>query len=155
MKTVYLETTVFSFYYDERPASSYRRDVTREWWDQESHRYYLVTSYMTLEEVGQPVYPNWEKVRALADGVPVLQNTPEIEGIVNIYLEHCLMPQNDMGDAFHLAMACYYEVDYLLTWNCKHIANANKYEHIRGVNLRLGLLTPLLITPEQLFTEEE
>lgn len=155
MKTVYLETTVFSFYFDERAASSYRRDVTRDWWHNERDKYYLVTSYMTLQETSQPVYPNWEKVKALAEEVPVLQDVPEIEGIVNIYLEHSIMPQNDLGDAFHLAMASYYEVDYLLTWNCKHIANANKYEHIRTVNVKLGLLTPLLITPEQLFTEEE
>lgn len=45
-------------------------------------------------------------------------------------------------------------LDYLLTWNCRHLANANKFEHIRSINRRLGLLTPELVTPEQLFEEK-
>lgn len=155
MKKVYLETSFFSFYYDERPECAYQRERTRKWWKNERHRYDLVTSYITLEEAGEPVYPNWEKVKAMADKVPILAEVHDVAGIVNVYLEHHLMPKNDAADAFHLAIASYHEVDYLLTWNCKHIANANKYEHIRAVNLRLGLLTPFLITPDLLFSEDE
>ena len=155
MKKVYLETSFFSFYYDERPESSYRSQVTRDWWEHERHRYDLVTSYVSIEEAGLPVYPNWEKVKALAEQVPVLAEAPDIGGIVKVYLEHQLMPQDDVADALHLAIASYHEVDYLLTWNCRHIANVNKYEHIRAINLRLGLLTPFLITPELLFAEDE
>jgi hypothetical protein len=65
------------------------------------------------------------------------------------------MPADDAGDAAHLAIASYHGVDYLLTWNCRHLANANKFAHIREINRRLGLLTPELVTPEQLFMEEE
>ncbi len=155
MKKVYLETSFFSFYYDERPESSYRSRVTRDWWEHERDKFELVTSYITLEEAGQPVYPNWEEVKKLVEQVDVLAEVPDISGIVKVYLEHQLMPRDDVADALHLAIASYHEVDYLLTWNCRHIANANKYEHIRAINLKLGLLTPLLITPELLFAEEE
>ena len=72
---------------------------------------------------------------------------------IEVYLAHFLMPKNDLGDALHLAIASYYKVDFLLTWNCKHIANANKRAHIRRINERLNLFTPALVTPYEL-TEE-
>jgi predicted nucleic acid-binding protein len=63
------------------------------------------------------------------------------------------MPRSDPGDAYHLAMASYYQVDFLLTWNCRHLANVNKQEHIKKVNEELGLKVPILTTPEMLFSE--
>jgi hypothetical protein len=60
------------------------------------------------------------------------------------------MPANDLGDAFHLALATWYRIQYLVTWNCKHLANANKFGHIQALNARRRLLSPLLVTPEQL-----
>ena len=86
--------------------------------------------------------------------VPLLEVVPDIAGIVKVYVENRLMPAEDVGDAAHLAMASYHGVDYLLTWNCRHLANANKFEHIRRINRRLGLLTPELVTPELLFWED-
>jgi len=106
-----------------------------------------------LQEISNPVYPNWKNVVALAEQVPLLEDVPEIRGIVKVYLENKLIPADDFGDAAHLAIASYYFIDFLLTWNCIHSANANKVEHIRKINIRLGLLSPDLITPEQLFME--
>jgi hypothetical protein len=60
------------------------------------------------------------------------------------------MPSTDLGDAFHLAFATWYRIQYLLTWNCKHLANANKFEHIQILTERRRLLAPLLVTPQQL-----
>ena len=57
------------------------------------------------------------------------------------------MPQDPSGDALHLALASYYNVDALLTWNCKHFANLNKVSLIRQINTELGLPTPELVTP--------
>jgi len=54
----------------------------------------------------------------------------------------------------HLAYASYYKIDFLLTWNCNHLANANKNQHIRIINTRLNLPTPEIITPFELFTEK-
>ena len=155
MKTVYVETTVFSFYHDERPASAYRCAVTREWWRTQRQRYELFTSRFAMEEVSNPVYPGWRKVAALARRVAQLELTDELEGIIKAYIDHRLMPLDDAGDAAHLAIASFHAVDYLLTWNCRHLANANKFEQIRTINRRLGLLTPELVTPEQLFAEAQ
>ena len=54
------------------------------------------------------------------------------------------------GDALHLALASYHKCDFLLTWNVQHLANANKFAHIRRVNALLGLFTPALVTPLEL-----
>jgi len=64
-----------------------------------------------------------------------------------VYLTHKLMPVDTGGDAHHLALASFPRCDRLVTWNCKHIANPNKIEHIRMVNNALGIHTPQLLTP--------
>ena len=153
-KTVYVETSVFSLFYDERPESRYRREITRNWWRKESRAYSLYTSYFCLEEVSNPVYPGWRRVSALARKLSLLEITDDIAGIIRAYIPNRLMPADDAGDAAHLAIASFHEVDYLLTWNCRHLANANKFDHIRTVNRRLGIMTPELVTPEQLFRED-
>jgi hypothetical protein len=65
------------------------------------------------------------------------------------------MPADPAGAALHLAFASYYRCHFLLTWNCQHLANANKFEHIRHVNSELGLFCPVLTTPFQLLGGEE
>jgi hypothetical protein len=65
------------------------------------------------------------------------------------------MPNNPVGDALHLALASYHKCDFFLTWNCKHLANANKFYHIRRVNTILDLYVPLLVTPLELRGDEE
>jgi hypothetical protein len=60
------------------------------------------------------------------------------------------MPNDPVGDALHLALAFFHKCDFLLTWNCRHLANANKFGHIRRVNVMLGLYIPLLVTPLEL-----
>jgi hypothetical protein len=57
------------------------------------------------------------------------------------------------GDALHLALATLHECDMLVSWNCRHIANASKFDHVRKINGRLGYETPKLITPLELIKE--
>ena len=87
--------------------------------------------------------------------LPRLEVIPEIKDIVEIYLKNYLMPKRNIRDAFHLAIASYYKIEYLLTWNCEHLANVNKQEHIRIINNRIGLSTPYIITPLQMFPIKE
>jgi len=89
------------------------------------------------------------------DGNPLLPLTQDLEHIVEFYVENYVMPKSLVGDALHLAYASYYDMQYLLTWNCNHLANANKKRHIRVINGRLGLPTPEIITPLELFAEED
>jgi hypothetical protein len=64
------------------------------------------------------------------------------------------MPNNPTGDALHLALASWHKCDYLLTWNCKHIANANKAGHVKRINTKLDLHVPQLYTPLQLIGDQ-
>lgn len=70
--------------------------------------------------------------------------------IVEAYIRHKVMPRNPAGDALHLALASYHRCDFLLTWTCLHLANANKFDHIRRINVMPGLFVPLLVTPLEL-----
>jgi hypothetical protein len=74
----------------------------------------------------------------------------EIDSIAQVYFSHKLMPLGSDADAHHLALAPFHRCDMLATWNCKHIANPNKTEHIRMVNGALGLHTLQLVNPFEL-----
>ena len=60
------------------------------------------------------------------------------------------MPSKDTRDALHLAFSSVYKIDILLTWNCAHLANVNKKDHIRNINMSLGLFVPEIVTPLEL-----
>ena len=94
-----------------------------------------------------------ESIR-LVRHLEVLEYTSEVAEIAAVYLQHKLMPAEAIGDADHLALASFYNCDMLVTWNCKHLANANKTGHVRRVNALLGLRTPLLVTPLQLLEQD-
>lgn len=89
----------------------------------------------------------------LVDDLPLLEITPAVAEIVEAYFRHRLMPSDPTGDALHLALASYHKCEFLVTWNCQHLANANKFGHIRRVNNLLGLFVPVLATPLELLGE--
>jgi len=71
------------------------------------------------------------------------------------YVWHRVMPADPGGDALHLALASYHRCDFLVTWNCRHLANANKFGHIRRVNVLLGLFVLALGTPLELLGDDD
>lgn len=133
-----------------------RREWTRQWWAQEKDRYELVTSAAVLNELKRSSFPNQEKCLALMEQVVLVRTEPQaISEIVETYIANHVMPSDPVGDALHLALASYHKCDFLLTWNCRHLANANKFGHIRRVNTLLGLFVPSLVTPLELLEEED
>jgi len=156
-RVVYIETTIPSFYQEVRtePEMIARRNWTREWWNNQREHYQLVTSIAVIEELERGDYPNKEKILNLVADIPLLSINTEIHDIVETYIKRKLMPADILGDALHLAIASFYGCDFLLTWNCKHLANANKFSHIRRLNTLLGLYVPALITPVELLSWEE
>src|SRR5437870_3037060 len=119
-----------------------RRAWTRQWWDQMRQEYVLVTSVAVLDELSGGDYPAREQALSLIDELPHVAVEPDVLDIVNAYIQHKVMPKDPVGDALHLALASYHKCDFLLTWNCRHLANANKFGHIRRVNTLLGLYVP-------------
>jgi len=156
--TVYLDATIPSFYYEDRPGTVMQawREITVEFWGQAPARYDLFVSDETLRELQETGYPEDKRRNCLAlvAGLPRLAVTPEVTELVAYYLRERVMPANDLGDAFHLALATWYRMQYVLTWNCRHLANANKFEHIQIVNTRRRLVSPALVTPAQLLEVE-
>lgn len=157
MEVAYLETTFFSFYHDERatPAIVAMRDWTRQFWNERCDHYELVTSAAVRDELRKGGAHHKILALDLALTVPVVPSGDEIAAIVQFYVRHKIMPEDPAGDALHLALASFHECDYLVTWNCRHLANANKFGHIRQINTMLGLKTPELVTPPELMGENE
>ena len=152
LKKVYIETTIPSFYYEIRnePEMISRKNWTQQWWNDHSQNYQLVTSEPVLEELSVGTYPNKKKILLLLENIPLVTVEDEIVEIIETYIKHNVMPNDPTGDALHLGLASYHKCDFLLTWNCNHLANANKFHHIRTVNTLLGLFTPSLVTPLEL-----
>ena len=157
MPLVYIETTIPSFYHEVRqePEHVARRAWTREWWDLHRGSYDLVTSEAVLDELEGGAYPSRNEALHLVGKLPLLAIEPEVGEIVETYIRHLLMPRDPFGDALHLALASHHKCDFLLTWNCKHLANANKFGHIRRINTMLGLYVPTLATPLEMIGETQ
>jgi hypothetical protein len=118
---VYIETTIPSFYYEVRTEPE--MIARRNWtrtWWDNRRHAYLLVTSEAIIE------------------------------IVETYIRQMVMPHDPTGDALHLALASYHKYDFLLTWNVQHLANANKFAHIRRVNALLGLFTTPLVTPLEL-----
>jgi predicted nucleic acid-binding protein len=154
MESIYLETTIPSFLFDDRPEIKFMIETTKDWWAKESTKYKIFISPEIIKELSIGDYPQKEKILQFALKIELLLAINGIVEIIEVYLSNNVMPKNGIGDAMHLAYCSYYKIDYLLTWNCKHLANANKKQHIRIINNRMGLYVLEIITPLELFSEE-
>ncbi len=96
-----------------------------------------------------------KKRLSLLDGLEFLHVTSEVEEIARIYVARLVMPNDPAGDAMHLALASFHRIEVLLTWNCQHLANPNKMEHIQVVNFAMRLPVPLVATPLNYFSGGE
>ena len=155
METVYIETTIPSLYFDERPDAKTvaRREWTRNWWDNCRQNYHLFTGAPVIEELSRGEHPQKREKLELLRGVEILRGNEAVTDAIETFVERYVMPRDPSADAAHLALASFYKCDYLLTWNCVHLANASKFGHIRRVNTLLGLSVPQLVTPLELLGE--
>jgi predicted nucleic acid-binding protein len=152
---VCIETTIPSYYCDDRPELAADIARTREWWDREREAYECFVSAAVLEELSGGNYPTKEDCLRLVSDLPLLQRTREALDVADVYRRRELMPLDPAADALHVALASCYRMDYLLTWNCRHLANVNKARRLQELNEGMGLSVPRLITPYQLYPWEE
>lgn len=155
-KIIYVETTIPSFYFNQRTHSEIvvLANWTRQWWDYHSSNYDLVSSLAVVEELMEGEHPNKVKKIQFIKGLKMLSIVSEVMDIVEVYISRKLMPNDPKGDALHLALASYHKCDVLVSWNCRHIVNYNKFDHLKKVNTLLGLNTPALVTPLELLKGE-
>ena len=154
---VYIETTIPSFYHEIRQDNNSIafRGWTRDWWDNRRGRYEVRTSQGVVDEASAGEYPTQAEVLDFLGRIPLLSFAPEITEIAAYYIDHRVMPDDPSADAFHLATASFHKCDFLLTWNCRHLANANKFALFREINSQLGLFTPTIVTPLELLEDTD
>ncbi len=151
--TLYLETTIPS-YLAARPSrdiiTAARQQITQEWWDIERTRFNIYVSRVVLKEIHEGD-PHVASIRAnLLQGTEVLPVTNQIDIIAKNYLSILHIPEKSALDALHLAYAVLFNMDYLLTWNCKHLAHAEIRKKLKSYNDSIGLKTPEITTPNDL-----
>lgn len=158
MTTAYIETSIPSFYFIGRtdPRSIARQKWTQQWWAEFSGDYQLYSSLAVTVELERGTLEDLNSQRiSFIDKLPMLEINTDVREISRIYIERLLMPQDADGDALHLAITSFYVLDVLLTWNCNHLANPNKFGHVTTLNNELGLKVPLLTTPLNYLSEDD
>jgi hypothetical protein len=153
MPSVYVETTIPSYL-----AASPSRDLivagqqqlTYTWWQTAKERFELFTSEAVLQEIRAGDPDAAAKRIKLVEGLTILDVTNEVDSLTEIYQRQLNLPQRARMDIVHIAVAVVYELDYVVTWNCKHIANGQILSQLMKVNASLGRFTPLLYTPTEL-----
>ena len=153
MASVYIETSIFG-YLTSRPREDVifqaRRKLTRIWWDARREQYDIVVSQLVLDEAGAGDEEAAVERLELLDRIPLLDVTdPRIDPIADALLAARLLPDKARSDAEHVATATVHGVDYLLTWNCKHIANAETLPRVYRLLTDMGYSPPLIVTPEE------
>ncbi len=157
MNTVYIETSIVS-YLRQRPSTQIvaaaRQLLTHRWWDNERKNYELVISQYVIDEAaaGNPILAA-ERLELL-EGIPLLPHTPEITTLADEIMSLGVLPEKAQVDALHIAAVAHHQIRYLLTWNCKHIANAKILPRIHDLFAQLGILIPIICTPEELLGDD-
>ncbi len=152
---VYLETSFVSACVSRKrdPASIYHRAVSQDWWETQAGLHRCFISGEVLLELNAPAHRQREEALALVKGVPVLRITDKVIGFAEILVRKKVMPGPVAGDALHVAVAAVHEIEYILSWNVRHLANPRKLDHLRSVCLCSGLLVPTIVTPDQFWED--
>ena len=153
MPTVYIESTVIS-YYTGKPSRDLivaaHQELTREWWETILPKCSPFISQFVLDEISRGDQEAVNKRIKAVEGIPLLE---VVEPIVNLGLEYfdtIGVPEKARTDAFHIAIAVYHGLDYLVTWNCTHIAGARVRGIIEKINDEHEFDSPIICTPEEL-----
>ncbi len=152
-ESLYLETSVVS-YFTARPSRDIivlaHQEITRQWWEKAIEQFEIYISEAVMEEIStsdlEAVRRRLEKV----DTFKRLELNVSVEKMAQVYVDRLKIPKKSALDAVHLAVASIHNMDYLVTWNCSHIANGIIIKKLLEVNTSYGVKTPVICTPEEL-----
>ncbi len=150
---LYLETTIPS-YLTAWPSRDLVRaahqQLTKEWWATRRADFEILVSPFVLDEAaaGDPAAAS-ERLKVLRD-FPVLEITRSAESLAAALIGAGIIPSKAAGDASHIAVSAVHGIDYMLTWNCTHLANAEIKRMVDGVCRDAGFICPVICTPEEL-----
>lgn len=153
MKQLYLETSVVS-YLTSRPSTDIlaaaHQHVTARWWAHRRVAFELWASELVLEEAARGAPDAAQRRLAVLKDLPLLKVTAEAKILAVEIVKGHLLPERAFPDALHISVAAIHGVDYLLTWNCAHIANAEILPRVELLVHRAGFPMPIVCTPEEL-----
>jgi hypothetical protein len=157
MKKVYVETSVLS-YLTARPSrdlvAAARQRITAEWWERYAGRFALHVSEIVIREASLGNLGAASARLAAASGLPVLAASVRAEGLASGLIAERALPAKALDDAAHIAVATVHGMDFLLTWNFRHIANAERREAVTSVCRAAGYEPPVICTPEELVEDD-
>ena len=157
MEIVYIETTVVGYIAGRLhtdPGIAARQQLTRAWWVTALNRYKIVLSQLTLDECGDgdPAATS-ERLEIVRD-VPLLDESLEAESLANLLIARLAIPVSQPRDALHIATAAVHGVQFIVTWNFKHLLNPHLQNKIADTCREAGYNPPVICTPEQLRVTE-
>jgi len=150
---VYIETSIVS-YLTARPSGDLivaaHQKVTQDWWENQRDFFELYSSQVVFDEAksGDPLAAA-RRLQAL-QAIPLLEINDQVEPIAKRLITLGALPAKAQEDASHVAIATVHDMNYLLTWNCSHLANAQILLAVQRINDQSGYRTPLICTPLQL-----
>ncbi len=151
--SVYLETSFIS-YLTAKPSRDIivaaHQNLTLEWWEKRRQDFELFISQTVVDEAKQGDPEAATRRLKILEWIDFLDITEKVETFAYRLIDYKIIPANEMRDAVHIAVSCVHGVNYLLTWNCKHIANAEKHQKIGDVCTEFGYVSPIICTPEEL-----
>ena len=153
MSTVYIETSIVGHIAGRVhpvPFVADRQQVTRDWWRDQAPIYDVFISQLVIDECseGDPSAAA-ERLEVVKD-LDLLQSTNDVDELADALIAAKAVPASEPRDAFHIAIAAVNGVEYLLTWNYKHIANATLRSRIEQVCRDAGFEPPIICTPDEL-----
>ena len=158
MKTVYIETSIVS-YLTARPArdllAAAWQNATSRWWETQRQRFELFTSQLVVDESSDGNAEAAERRLAAWANTPPLPIPDPVTELAVILLTEGALPQKAIDDAVHVAVCAFHGIDYLLTWNCRHIDNAEMKPLMRSVCAIHGYTCPEICTPLELMGDDD
>jgi hypothetical protein len=153
MESVYLETTFISYLVARPRLVAAHQQITQDWWANRRGEFQCNVSQVVIDEASAGDPTEVQKRLAIISSLQALEVTVDAEALTQAILSAGMLPPQAVRDAAHVAVSAVHGVDYLLTWNCKHLANAQIARRIALVCQRLGYQMPIICTPEELMGE--
>jgi hypothetical protein len=154
--SLYLETTVVGHLASRLSrdlVTAGHQELTQDWWENHRHEYDLYLSELVIQEAGAGDPDEAAKRLAVLGNIPQLELNEACRRLAREFLAENAIPKESGGDALHVAVSAVHGMNYLLTWNCAHIANAQRREAIEEVCRNAGYEPPVICTPEELIGE--
>jgi predicted nucleic acid-binding protein len=144
-------------YLTARPSNNLimmaNQEVTRKWWETRRSQFTLYVSQVVLDEAAQGDLEMGAKRLAVLQSLLVLELTENVQVLGLQFLSKSSIPAKASDDAIHIAAATVHGLDYLVTWNCKHIANAQIQRKLSEISINFGYKLPTICTPYELMGE--